>query len=129
MAKLPAVNESVPLVLVTGARGYIATHAVQQLLISGNYCNRGTVRSHKNEEKVKSLHELVPDVKYPLEICEATLEDKECWIAAMRGCTFVLHITLPIPASVPKNADEVIRPAVDGTVNVLSACAESESVK
>jgi len=32
----PVVNESVPLVLVSGASGYIATHTVQQLLISGN---------------------------------------------------------------------------------------------
>ena len=63
----------VPLVLVTGATGYIATHVVQQLLSSGNYRVRGTVRSLKNEEKVKALKELVPDAKHPLDLCEADL--------------------------------------------------------
>jgi len=125
----PVVDESVPLVLVTGATGYVATHTIQQLLISGKYRVRGTVRNLKNEEKVKSLQELVPDTKYPLELCEATLQDKECWVNAVKGCEYVLHIASPVPAGVPKNPDEVIRPAVDGTVNVLSACSESESVK
>ena len=125
----PAVDESVPLVLVTGATGYVATHTIQQLLISGNYRVRGTVRSLKNEEKVKSLQELVSDAKYPLELCEATLEDKECWVSAVKGCKYVLHLASPVPAGVPKNPDEVIRPAIDGTLNVLSACAESGGIK
>ena len=125
----PVVDESVPLVLVSGASGYIATHTIQQLLISGNYRVRGTVRSLKNEEKVKPLQELVPDAKYPLELCEADLQDKDSWIPAVKGCKYVLHIASPFPASVPKNPEDVIRPAVDGTVNVLSACSESGTVK
>ncbi|XP_065902382.1 uncharacterized protein [Dysidea avara] len=125
----PVVDGDVPIVLVTGATGYVATHTIQQLLISGSYRVRGTVRSLKNEEKVKSLQELIPDAKYPLELCEATLQDKECWVNAVKGCKYVLHIASPVPTGVPKNPDEVIRPAVDGTINVLSACAGSGSVK
>ena len=54
----PVVDESVPLVLVSGASGYIATHTnTIQLLISGNYRVRGTVRSLKNEKKVKPLQD------------------------------------------------------------------------
>ena len=125
----PVVDESVPLVLVSGATGYVATHTIQQLLISGNYRVRGTIRSLKNEEKVKPLQELVPDAKYPLELCEADLQDKENWISTVKGCKYVLHIASPFPLSTPKNPEEVIRPAVDGTLNVLSACAESGTVK
>ncbi|XP_065921022.1 uncharacterized protein [Dysidea avara] len=124
----PVVDESVPLVLVSGASGYIATHTIQQLLISGNYRVRGTVRSLKSEEKVKPLRELIPDAKYPLELCEADLQDKGSWIPAVKGCKYVLHIASPLPPGVPKNPEDVIRPAVDGTLNVLSACAESGSV-
>ena len=125
----PGVDDGVPLVLVTGASGYIAAHAVQLLLSSGKYRVRGTVRSLKNEKKVKELKELVPDAKYPLDLIEADLQNKESWPPAVQGCTYVLHIASPFPAAVPKNPDEVIRPAVDGTLNVLTACSESGSVK
>jgi len=125
----PVLDESVPLVLVTGATGYIANHVIQQLLLSGKYRVRGTIRSLKNEEKVKALKELVPDAKYPLDLCEADLQNKESWPPAVQGCKLVYHIASPFPSSTPKNPDEVIRPAVDGTMNVLTACAESGSVK
>ena len=120
---------SVPLVLVSGATGFIASHTIQQLLISGKYRVRGTVRSLKSEEKVKAMRELVPDAKYPLELCEADLQDKDSWIPAVKGCDYVLHIASPFPSGIPKDPEEVIRPAVDGALNVLSVCADSGTVK
>lgn len=65
-------------VLVTGASGYIATHVVQQLLKAG-YSVRGTVRSRKNETKVKPLLELCPEASSALELVEADLTDPDCW--------------------------------------------------
>ena len=41
-----------PVVLVTGATGYIAMHIVQQLLDTGEYQVRGTIRDLKNKTKV-----------------------------------------------------------------------------
>jgi len=41
----------------------------------------------------------------------------------------VFHIASPFPPAVPKHADDLIQPAVQGTTNVLSACAESGTVK
>ena len=45
-------DDGVPIVLVTGASGFIATHLIKQLLEQGRYHVRGTVRSLKKEEKV-----------------------------------------------------------------------------
>ena len=45
-------EDGVPIVLVTGASGFIATHVIKQLLEQGNYHVRGTVRSKKREDKV-----------------------------------------------------------------------------
>ena len=45
-------NDGVPIVLVTGASGFIATHLIKQLLEQGRYRIRGTVRSKKRQEKV-----------------------------------------------------------------------------
>ena len=67
-------------VLVTGASGFLASHIVKQLLESGEYIVRGTVRSLLNEQKVKPLKSLCPNAKYELELVEADLLNKESWI-------------------------------------------------
>lgn len=67
-------------VIVTGASGFLASHVVLQLLESGEYMVRGTVRSLKNEQKVAPLRKLKPEnAKYELELVEADLTDKESW--------------------------------------------------
>lgn len=46
--------------------------------------------------------------------------------SAVSGCAYVLHVASPFPIV----ADEsVVNTAVDGTLNVLRACAACESVK
>ncbi|CAG0891295.1 unnamed protein product [Cyprideis torosa] len=118
-----------PLLFVSGASGFIACHLIKLLQEQG-YRVRGSVRSIKNEEKVAPLKELVPDAKYPLELVEADLEKPDSWIEAIRGCTYVFHMASPFPISGRiKNEEEVVRPAVDGTLNVLRACVEVGGVK
>ena len=124
-----AVAVDVPLVLVTGASGFIATHIVQQLLVKGKVKVRGTVRSLKNEEKIKPLQEMVPDATYPLELVEADLMNEESWKEAVRGCSYVYHVASPFPPQIPRDENEIIVPAVEGTLNVLKACAELGTVK
>ena len=48
-------SDGVPIVLVTGASGFVATHVIKQLLEQGKYRVRGTVRSTKKQEKVSVL--------------------------------------------------------------------------
>ena len=117
------------LALVTGASGFIATHIIHQLLTATDVRVRGTVRSLGNEAKVRPLREMVPDAKYPLELVEADLMDEGSWREAVRGCTYVYHVASPFPPSIPRDENEVIRPAVDGTLNVLRACSLAGSVK
>ena len=45
-------EDGVPIVLVTGASGFIASHLIKKLLEQGRYHIRGTVRSKKKHEKV-----------------------------------------------------------------------------
>ena len=116
-------------VLVTGASGYIASHCIKQLLEGGNYKVRGTVRNLKNEERINALRNIVPDAKFPLELAEAELQSAQCWRDAVKGCSYVLHIASPFPAEEPQNESEIIKPAVDGVRNVLSACAVVGGIK
>lgn len=47
----------------------------------------------------------------------------------MADCDYVLHTASPFPAAAPRDEDEVIKPAVEGTLSVLRACADSGTVK
>jgi len=115
-------------VLVTGASGYLGTHVVKVLLDAG-YKVRGTVRNVKDEKKVKHLYNLCPNAAHPLELVEADLTDKSCWKKAVSGCTYVMHTASPFPLVNPQTADELVVPAVNGTLSVLEACRDAGGVK
>ncbi|XP_050408842.1 uncharacterized protein LOC126823846 isoform X2 [Patella vulgata] len=123
-----AAADGSPLVLVTGASGYIATHVIKQLQEEG-YRVRGTVRSLQDENKVKHLHALCPEAQFKLELVEADLTKPESWEAAVKDVVYVIHIASPFPAAAPKDENEIIQPAVEGTQNVFKACVDAKSVK
>ncbi|XP_071496388.1 uncharacterized protein [Diadema antillarum] len=115
-------------VLVTGASGYIASHIVQQLLEAG-YKVRGTVRSLSNAAKVEPLRKLCPNASSDLELIEADLTKDEGWKEAVAGCVYVMHTASPFPFANPKDENEIIKPAVEGTTRVLQACVDQGGVK
>lgn len=66
-----------------------------------------------------SFQELI-DAGKPLQLVEADLLKKESWPAAVSGCTYVCHVASPFIIGVSKeDEDSLIKPAVEGTENVL----------
>ena len=112
-------------VLVTGGSGFIASHAILQLLAAG-YRARTTVRSLNREVGVRAMltaggAEAADRVSF----IAADLESDAGWREAVAGCEYVLHVASPFPASAPKNEDELIVPARDGTLRVLRASRDA----
>ncbi|GFO48078.1 dihydroflavonol 4-reductase [Plakobranchus ocellatus] len=115
-------------VLVSGATGFLGAWVCKKLQEKG-YRVRGTVRSLKNTDKVNFLYNLCTDPKYPVELVEADLLDVESWPRAVKDCKYVMHTASPFFVTKPKSEDELIKPAVEGTLNVLRAVADSGTVK
>lgn len=116
------------LVLVTGASGYLGGHVTREFLEHG-YRVRGTVRSLANPKKVDHLKKLGEAHPGRLELVEADLTSDAGWKEAVAGCTFVEHVASPFPAQEPDDENELVRPAVDGTLRVLRAAAASGTVR
>jgi dihydroflavonol-4-reductase len=106
-------------VLISGISGFIARHCAVEMLNAG-YGVRGTVRSLQRAGEVKDSLAQHADVSC-LEFAAADLESDAGWTEAAAGCTHVLHVASPFPAKQPKDEQELIRPAVQGTLRVLRA--------
>jgi dihydroflavonol-4-reductase len=95
-----------------------------QLLAAG-YTVRTTVRSLEREADVRAMLKVGgAEPGERLTFYAADLLKDDGWAAAMKGCEYVLHVASPFPARVPDDENEIIRPAVDGTVRVLRAARD-----
>jgi dihydroflavonol-4-reductase len=106
-------------VLITGISGFIAKHCALELLRNG-YAVRGTVRRVERSHTVRETLGKHCDTSQ-LEFVEADLLAETGWPAAMDGVGAVLHVASPFPPGEPKDPDELLRPAIDGTLRVLRA--------
>ena len=115
-------------VLVTGATGFIALHCIQQLLDQG-YQVKGTVRSITKKNEV--IDSMKKNSSHPenLTIVYADLLKDEGWNEAVEGCRYVLHVASPFVLEEPNHEDDLIKPAVDGTLRVLNACKDNRVEK
>jgi len=111
-------------VLVTGISGYIGQHCAAELLKNG-YSVRGSLRSLYKSDEVKKGINTVVDIKENLEFCELNLLKDKGWNDAMKGCDYVLHVASPFITREPKDANELIKPAVEGTQRALKAAKKA----
>ncbi|MEG3614112.1 SDR family NAD(P)-dependent oxidoreductase [Isoptericola haloaureus] len=102
-------------VLVTGASGFIAKHVVRELLDAGHTV-RASVRSERRRAQVEAL--------FPgtgIEFVELDLTSDDGWDEALAGVDVLIHTASPFPAAPPRDPEDLVRPAVDGTLRALRA--------
>ncbi|XP_010432286.1 PREDICTED: tetraketide alpha-pyrone reductase 1-like [Camelina sativa] len=114
-------------VCVTGASGFLASWLVKRLLLDG-YEVIGTVRDPGNEKKLAHLWKL-EGAKERLRLVKADLVEDGSFDNAIMGCQGVFHTASPVLKPTSNPEDEILRPAIEGTLNVLRSCRKNQSLK
>ena len=105
-------------VLVTGGSGYIGLHCISLLLKEG-YAVRTSLRSmERKKEILEALSGLIKNDE-SLEFCELDLMRDEGWDAAVKGCSYVLHVASPVYEKNMQDENSFIQPAKEGLLRAL----------
>jgi len=111
-------------VLVTGGSGFLGGWCLVELLRRG-YGVRTTVRDISREPEARARTESAVAAGDRLTVLAADLGSDDGWDEAVRGCDYVMHVASPFPPVQPKDPDELIVPAREGTRRVLRAALEA----
>ncbi|XP_050366490.1 bifunctional dihydroflavonol 4-reductase/flavanone 4-reductase-like [Argentina anserina] len=114
-------------VCVTGASGFVGSWLVMRLLERG-YTVRATVRDPDNMKKVGHLLEL-PMAATRLTLWKADLDVEGSFDEAINGCSGVFHVATPMDFESEDPENEVIKPTVNGMLDIMKACLKAKTVR
>ncbi|WP_417309704.1 SDR family oxidoreductase [Devosia sp.] len=106
-------------VFLTGASGFIAKHILRELLEKG-YDVRASVRSDGRKAELEAMF---PNAV--LEFVSLDLNKDDGWQNSLMGCDVLVHTASPFPLTEPKDPQDLIRPAVDGTLRGMRAARDA----
>jgi dihydroflavonol-4-reductase len=113
------------IVLVTGGSGFVGVHSILQLLAAGHQVRTTVRHPERNQDVLAMLREGGTDATGRLSFFTADLTADSGWREAVAGCDYVLHVASPLSTSVPRDENDMIIPARDGTLRVLRAARDA----
>ncbi|KAH9748294.1 Anthocyanidin reductase [Citrus sinensis] len=111
---------------VVGGTGFLASLLIKLLLHNG-YAVHATVRDPENQKKISPLIAL--QELGELKIFRADLTDEASFDAPISRSDIVFHVATPVNFSSDDPETDMIKPAIQGVVNVLKACTKTKTVK
>ncbi|MFK4506081.1 NAD-dependent epimerase/dehydratase family protein [Bradyrhizobium daqingense] len=106
------MSEKKPVVLVTGANGFVGRHLTPAMAREG-WSVRRAVRSPNGSDD---------------EVAIGSIGPQTCWQAALEGADAVVHLAARVHHAQEKNADQIYRDVnIDGTLH-LARCAAAAGV-
>ncbi|KAM7500897.1 hypothetical protein LguiA_025311 [Lonicera macranthoides] len=111
-----------PTACVVGGTGFVASSLIKLLLEKG-YSVNTTVRDPDNQKKVSHL--LALESLGSLKIFRADLTDETSFDAPVTGCDLVFHVATPVNFDSQDPENDMIKPAIQGVLNVLKACKKA----
>lgn len=115
-------------ILVTGGSGYIASWIVKLLLDKGHTVH-ATVRNVNALDAMGHLNKIAEGSLGKLVLFEADLLKDGSFDSAMEGCELVIHTASVFSIDPTAEPDLFIKPALEGTRNVLNSVNKTDSVK
>jgi len=112
-------------VLVTGGSGFVGVHTILQLLAAGHEVRTTVRHPDRGKDVVAMLCQGGASSFERLSFFTADLVQDTGWREAVAGCDYVLHVASPLLTNLPKDENELIVPARDGTLRVLHAAREA----
>ncbi|KAK8530297.1 hypothetical protein V6N13_068228 [Hibiscus sabdariffa] len=126
MAAATAAANPKEAVCVTGANGFIGSWLVRTLLEQGYTTIHASIYPSSDPTHLFSL----PGATSPLvhlHVYEADVLDPDAILKAVEGCHGIFHVASPCSLDDPKDPEtELVRPAVQGTLNVLEAARKAK---
>ncbi|OAL35898.1 hypothetical protein AYO20_04804 [Fonsecaea nubica] len=107
-------------ILITGISGFVASHIAHTFLEAG-YRVRGTIRSEKSIAGIKQAHG-----KYADQLSFVVVPDMaatDAFNGAVDGVTGIIHTANPFILDPKDNEEELLKPSINGVLNVLKAGA------
>jgi dihydroflavonol-4-reductase len=121
------IDKSKP-VMVTGATGYVAGWLIKKLLEEGTTVH-AAVRNPDKKEKTQHLDKIAQESPGSIKYFKSDLLQEGSYAEAMEGCELVYHTASPFVLQVKNPENDLIKPALEGTRNVLNQANKTTSVK
>ncbi|MGA4507060.1 NAD-dependent epimerase/dehydratase family protein [Propionibacteriaceae bacterium G1746] len=108
------------LIVITGITGFLGSHLARTALQAG-YRVRGSLRDLTRAEAIRAALAASGAPVDELEFAQLDLTRDEGWQEAMGSARFLLHSASPFVTTMPRDRQDLIRPAVEGTDRAITA--------